>query len=189
MPLQSSTLPSSAAPKILLHTISVCPPGFASPVTLPSHPPSTAPTRSTKTASRCELGRRHETNGFLERPRRLQDVFSTTESLRVARHAHAQDWFQLANSIPPQNTKKTCERPSRGCGKSFFTTRQVRVEGLQRSAHSFSATALAESSLDVQVRTEQLTAKQWSRRQQQKTCRLVQCVYKLQESLWEAPEL
>ena len=102
MPLQSSTLPSSAAPKILLHTISVCPPGFASPVTLLSHQPSTTRTRSkgrTKTASCCEAGPLHEANGFLGRPRRLEDLFSTTESLQVARHPLAHDWFQLASKF------------------------------------------------------------------------------------------
>ena len=77
-PLQSSTLPSSAAPKTLLHTISIYHPGFVSPVTLLSHEPSTTRTRSEgrrKTAFCCEAGRRHEANGFLGRPRRLQDLF------------------------------------------------------------------------------------------------------------------
>ena len=102
-------LPLKLTPKILLHTISVCPPGFASPVTLPSHQPSTTRARtktSTETASCCEAGGRHEANGFLGRPRRLQDLFSTTESLQVARHPLAHDWFQLASkfdSAKPQH--------------------------------------------------------------------------------------
>ena len=108
--------PSSKAPKILLYTISVCPPGFASPVTLPSHEPSTTRTRSkgrTKTASCCEAGPRHEANGFLGRPRRLQDLFSTTESLQVARHPLAHDWFQLASKFDSAkpNTRNS-ERPN-----------------------------------------------------------------------------
>ena len=93
-------LPLKLTPKILLHTISACPP-------LPSHPPSTTHTRSkerTKTASCCEAGRRHEANGFLERPRRLQDAFSTTESLQVARHPLAHDRFQFVSKF--DSTKK-----------------------------------------------------------------------------------
>ena len=106
-PLQSSTLPSSAAPKTLLHTISVCYPGFVSPVTLPSHEPSTTRTRrkgKTKTASCCEAWPRHEANGF-GRPRSLQDLFSTTESLQVARHSLAHDGFQLASKFDPAKTQ------------------------------------------------------------------------------------
>ena len=126
------------------------------------------------------------------RPRRLQDLFSSTESLQVARHPLAHDRFQLASkfdSAKPQHKNFRVIRRSGVSRKSAFTARQVSDQSLLQSAHPCSATALAESSLDVQVRAEQLSAKQWSRRQQNKTWSLVPCVYKQQESLWNVPEL
>ena len=174
----------------------ICLPSWICVTCHPSfHQPSTTRTRSkvrTKTASCCEAGPRHEADGFLGRPSRLQDLFSSTESLQVARHPLAHDWFQLASKIDsakPQHKNFRVIRRSGVSRKSVFTARQARDQSLLQSAHPCSATALAESSLDVQVRAEQLSAKQWSRRQQHKTWSLVPCVYKLQGSLWNVPEL